>query len=411
MNIQKDFPILSHHPDLVFLDSTSSTQKPSYVIDGLKQYLENDYANIHRGSYDLAENSEKLYIDSKKKLAELIGADSWREIVYTMNSTYAANLLASSARRSNILKKWDIIVLSIVEHHANIVPWQILAEETGAILEYIWLSDDYKLNINELEEKLKNSHVKIVSLTHVSNVTGEIFPLEEVRKLIAPLSSKGEGQGVRFFIDASQSVPHFKIDVQKLWCDALFFTGHKLMADSGIGVLYGKKEFLECLDPWISWWWAISWVHTDTFKSAPIPDKFEPGTPNLSGAVSMLKALEYIEHIWWYETIESIEKELMEYALEGFVKRPELKLQWSKKPDTRVWVFSFSHDTIHALDIADSLADKNICIRAWQHCAEPFMIEHSLTGTCRMSLYIYNTKADIDIFFQALDEAIEKLSW
>lgn len=405
MNIKKDFPIFQNNPWLVFLDSTSTTQKPSYVIDWVRDYLENDYANIHRGSYDLAENSEKLYIDSKKKVAEFIWANSWREIIYTMNSTYAANLLASSIWRSNILKKRDTILLSIVEHHANIVPWQILAESTGALLQYVWIHDDYSLDMNDLEEKLKNPKLKIVSLTHVSNVTWEIFPLEKVWKKLDSLDVKP-----LFFVDASQSVPHFQIDVQKLWCDALFFTGHKIMADSGIWVLYGKKDFLESLKPGISGGWAISWVHKNDFKRAHFPDAFEPGTPNLSGAVSMLKALEYIESIWGYNTLESIETELIEYALEKFSQRPDIHLQGSKSTHSRVWVFSFYNKNIHAIDIADWLAEKNICVRSWQHCAEPFMIDQSIKWTCRMSVYIYNTKEDIDLFFEVLDECIKDLS-
>ena len=421
MHVKKDFPIFQNNPWLVFLDSTSTTQKPSYVIEGIKEYLENDYANIHRGSYSLAENSEKLYISSKKKVADFLGAISWREIVYTMNSTYAANILATSIWNSQILEKWDVILLSIVEHHANIVPWQILASITGAEIQYVWLNKDYSLDIHDLEEKLQNPKLKILSLTHVSNVTWEIFPLEEVSRMInqAPLSSqeRGWGWGVLegrtkplFFIDASQSVPHFQIDVQKLWCDALFFTGHKIMADSGIGILYGKKEFLESLNPGFSGWWAISWVHKDTFKKASLPDAFEPGTPNLSGAASMLRALEYIEDIWWYNTIEKIEQELIDYSLEKFTERAEIHLQWSYKNENRVWVFSFYHTNIHAIDIADWLAEKNICVRAGQHCAEPLMIEQWIKWSCRMSLYIYNTKDDIDMFFTVLDEVIKKLS-
>ena len=404
MSLKKDFPIFLSNSWLVFLDSTSTTQKPSYVIDGVKDYLETSYANIHRGSYSLAENSEKLYIDSKKKVADFIWAESWREVIYTMNSTYAANLLTSSIRRSKILKKWDIILVSIVEHHANIVPWQILAQETGAVLEYVWINDDYSLDMDALQVKLKNPKLKIVSLTHVSNVTGEIFPLEEVGKLIRQWENTP-----LFFIDASQSVPHFKIDVKELWCDALFFTGHKIMADSGIGVLYGRKEFLESLEPGFSGGWAISWVHKDTFKKASVPDAFEPGTPNLSGAVSLLKSLEYIESIWWYETIESFEAELVVYALEKFNQRPEILLQWSISAKNRVGVFSFYHDTIHAVDIADYLAEKNICVRSGQHCAEPFMIDSWIKWSCRMSLYLYNTKEDINRFFEVLDECIESL--
>lgn len=405
MSYKKDFPIFLNNPWLVFLDSTSTTQKPSYVLEKQKKYLETSYSNIHRWSYSLAEKSEEMYVSSKKKVAELIWAASWREVIYTMNSTYAANLLTSSIRRSWILSKGDVILVSIVEHHANIVPWQILAEDTGAELQYIGVDDGYSLDMKDLQEKLKNPKLKIISLTHVSNVTGEIFPLEEVWKIIRELKDE-----VLFFVDASQSVPHFKVDVQKLSCDALFFTWHKIMADSGIGVLYGKEEFLKSLKPSISGGWAISWVKCQDFKVAGLPDAFEPGTPNLSGAMTLIAALEYIEQIWWYEELERIEGVLTKEMLDGFFQRPHIKIQWWTNIKTRVWVFSFTVDGIHSNDIADYLADNDICIRAGQHCAEPLMDTDSISGSCRASLYIYNTSADIQKFFAVLDGCIKDLS-
>lgn len=399
MNIKKDFPIFENNPWIIFLDSTSSSQKPKHVIDGMKEYLEKSYSNIHRGMYDLAQESEKLYLDSKKKVADYIWATSWREIIYTMNSTYAANILASSVGASDMLKKWDIILLSIVEHHANIVPWQILAKQTGAQIQYVDIKNDYSLDMDDFYFKMRNQKIKIVSMTHVSNVTWEIFPL----KLIGEEVKKHKNTPL-FFIDASQSVPHFKVDVEKLQCDALFFTGHKLFADSGIGVLYGRRKFLEELTPSIGGWGAISWVHEDDFKLAPLPDRFEPGTPNMTWAVSLLHALEYIDAIGWYKTIESIEHDLIEYMLEQIWSREYIeKFIGPKTMYSRVWVFSFTMKNIHVSDLADQLAENNICVRSGQHCTEPFMIKQWISGSCRVSFHIYNTREDIDRLFEVLD--------
>lgn len=403
-NLKKDFPILINNSGIVYMDSTATSQKPAYVIDAIKSYLENDYSNIHRGAYTIAENSEKLYIDSKKKVAKFLWALDWREIIYSFNSTYASNLLVSSLKRSSFFKKWDKILVSIVEHHANVVPWLILAEEIWVEIDYININDDFSLDFDDLENKL-DSNVKSISITHVSNVTWEIFDLERLWNLLnEKCPSKWEKP--LFIVDASQSFPHMKIDVKKLWCDFLFFTAHKVMADSWLWVLWWKKDFLENLKPAFSWWWAISWVKKTCFKEAWLPDRFEPGTPNLTWAVSLLRALEYVENIWWYDKIEEIEKELSSYFLEKFDKLSWVKLIWWKILSKRVSVFSFIVDAVHSLDIAEYLAENNICIRAWQHCAEPFMWELWVNHTCRASLYIYNTKEDIDKFFEVLEKAI-----
>ena len=399
MNIKKDFPILNKN-NIVFLDSTASTQKPSHVIDWIKDYLENSYSNIHRWAYNIAEISEDLYNESKEKVSDFIWANSSREIIYTYNSNYAVNIITQTLRFNKVLKKWDKVLLSIVEHHANIVPWLILKEELWIEIEYIWIDENYDLDMNDFDKKYDDS-VKIISLTQVSNVTGQIFELEKIWKQ--------KREDTLFIIDASQSIPHFDIDVQKLNCDFLFFTWHKLMADTWIWILWWKQELLKKLRPIFSWWWAINKVEETCFKEASIPDKFEAGTPNITGAVSLLKALEYIESLWWYSKLENIENELVEYSLKKFNKRKNIKLIWSNKSQNRVWVFSFIIEWVHSLDIADFLAWKNICIRAWQHCAEPFLNTMWLKHTCRMSLYIYNTTDDINRFFEVLDEAILEL--
>lgn len=403
-NFKKDFPIFQNNPWLIYMDSTASSQKPSYVIDAMKTYLENDYSNIHRWSYSLAERSEHMYVASKKKVAEFLCVKNYKEVIYTFNSTYASNLLVWSLKRSAYFKKWDKILVSIVEHHANVVPWLILAEEIWVEIDYIGVLDDYSLDFDDLERKLDDS-VKAVSITHVSNVTWEIFDLEKVWKL---LEKMWENKPL-FIVDASQSFPHMKIDVKKINCDALFFTWHKVMADSWIWVLWGRESLLKDLKPVFSWWWAISWVKKTCFLEAPLPDRFEPWTPNLTWALSLLKALEYIENIGWYEKIEEIELDLNNYVLEKFKDLNWVKLMGWTNPNSRVSVFSFIVDWIHSLDIADFIAEYDICIRAGQHCAEPFMWELWVNHTCRMSLYIYNSKEEIDKFFEALQEAISTL--
>lgn len=400
MNIRNDFPIFKNNDNIIFLDSTASAQKPSYVIDWIKNYLENSYSNIHRGMYSIAQKSEDLYIESKQKVCEIIWASSFREIIYTYNSNYAANIIAQTLRLNKILKSWDKVLLSIVEHHANIVPWLILKEEIWIEIDYINILNDFSLDIKDFEKKYDDK-VKVISITHVSNITWEIFDIEKI------WAKKRED--TLFIIDASQSIPHFKLDVKKINCDFLFFTWHKIMADTWIWVIWWKQSLLTNLKPIFSWWWAISKVEQTCYKCALLPDKFEPGTPNITWAISLLRAIEYIEHIWWYEKLENIEKELTEYSLEKFNTYKNIRLIWSTYKENRIWVFSFVVEWIHSLDIAEYLAWKNICIRAWQHCAEPFLTNLWLAHTCRMSLYIYNTKADIDNFFEALEQAILEL--
>ena len=394
-HLRQDFPIFSHHPDLVFLDSTSSSQKPSYVIDALTQYLQTWYSNIHRGLYDIAIESEKMYFDSKKIIAKHLGGVDFKEIIYTYNSNYALNIISQTLKHNQMLQSWDRVLVSIVEHHSNIVPWLILKEEIWIEVEFVKITDNFDLDFDDFEKKY-TSNTKVIALTHISNVTGQIFDLEKIGSLKRPETL--------FVVDASQSIPHMEVDVKKLNCDFLFFTGHKIFAEAWIGVWWGKKEILETLKPIFSWGGAINEVKETCFKSWALPFRFEPGTPNVNGALSLLKAFEYIENIGGFEKIEEVEKDLVEYALEKFAQYPQIHLIGSKKTDKRVGVFSFYIDGVHALDIADMMAEHNICIRAGQHCTEPFMDSLWIKASARMSLYIYNTFEDIDRFFEVLEE-------
>lgn len=393
-NFKEDFPIFKNNPNLIFLDSTSSTQKPLYVIEGICNYLSTQYSNIHRGLYDIAIQSEKIYFDSKQKVADFLWTQDLKEIIYTYNSNYALNIIAQTLRLNKVLQPWDKVLVSIVEHHSNIVPWLILKEEIGIELEFIKITENFEIDFEDFEKKY-DEKVKVIALTHVSNVTGQIFDLEKIGAL--------KREDTLFIVDASQSFPHFQPKVKDINCDFLFFTAHKVMADSGLWVIWGRRELLEKYKPIFSWGGAINEVKEQCFKSGALPFKFEPGTPNVSWALSLLKALEYIEQIWWYQKIEQIEAELIEYSLDEFKKRPYLKLIWSKESENRVWVFWFYIEGVHALDIADVMAEHNICIRAWQHCTEPFMDYLWISSSARMSLYIYNSKDDIKSFFEVLD--------
>lgn len=396
---RKDFPIFKNNPDLVYLDSTATSQKPAYVIDALSDFYRNDFANIHRWSYTLSEKSEELYDNSKKKVKEFLNANSIQEIIYTYNANYAMNILACSLECSNMLKAWDKVLLTISEHHSNIVPWLNLKEKIGIEIDYVWIKDDFSLDMDDFKSKY-DEKVKIISFTQVSNVTGQIYDLEEIWRL--------KREDTLFIVDASQSFPHMKVDVKKLNSDFLFFTAHKVMAETWLGILWWKKELLSNMKSVFSGGWAINWVKEDSYRQASLPGRFEPGTPHISWAVTLLKALEYIENIWWYEAIDNYDSKLIKYTLERIKEIPELKLVWWINAEKRVGVFSFWLDWFHALDVAEELASKNICVRSWQHCAEPLAIRLGINSTFRMSLYIYNTIEDIDNFFDAIKEILKK---
>lgn len=391
MNFKKDFPIFKNNPDLVFFDSTASSQKPAYVIDSIKDFLENNYANIHRGMYDISIKAEKLYDDSKKIVAKYLWVSDYREIIYTFNTTYAVNLLTLTLKKNNFLKAGDKVLLSITEHHANVVPWLILKEEIWIEVDFVKVSENFDLDFKDFEKKY-DEKVKVISMTQVSNVTWQIFDLEKIWQK--------KREDTIFVVDASQSIPHFSIDVKKLNCDFLFFTGHKIMADSGIWVLWWKREYLEKFTPAISWGWAIWEVTCNSYTDAKIPNKFEAWTPNMTWAVSLLKAFEYVEKIGWFSKIEEVEKPLIEYFLEKLKNFSNIKLIWSQKPENRVWVFSLVFDWKHSHDVAEILAEKNIAVRSWKHCAHPLYNLVWQWNAVRVSFYIYNSKEDIDKFFE-----------
>jgi cysteine desulfurase/selenocysteine lyase len=392
-----DFPIFQTHPDLVFLDSASSAQKPKKVIDAISEYLSLSYSNIHRGAYDLSMESSILYERAKQAVAKKLSARA-DEIVFTYNATYAFNLVTRGLVKSGMLSRGDTVLLSKVEHHANIVPWQILREEYGIQIDWVELHDDGTIDYDSLESKL--SHAKVLSITGASNVTGEILDIDRVKSMFDTLSTKP-----LFILDGSQRFPHMATDVAKYGIDFYVGTGHKVMSDTGIGFFYGRKDILQKMSPAFCGGWAINSVSTEWYEAAWLPFRHEPGTPHIAGAVSLLASLDYIDSIGGYETIESYEKELTEYALERFASLPSgIRLLGSKKSENRLGVFSFVFENHHPNDVAEVLADAGICVRSGHHCTDPLHHSLGIWGSLRASLYIYNTREDVERLVEMLEK-------
>ena len=393
---QKDFPLFTSHPETIYLDSASTAQKPQKVIDALTNILTHSYANIHRWAYDLSEKAEVLYEGSKEKVRLFLSASSKHEIIYTYNATYAINFLTRSLVKSGMLVKWDRILLSVLDHHANIVPWQIIAEEYGIIIDWIGVTPEGRLDLSDLESKIVGS--RLVSVTAASNVTGAITNIAKIRDIVKKDDSKR-----LLVIDGSQAFPHFAVDVVDLDIDFFIATGHKVMSDTGIGILYGKKTLLQKMNPALCGGGAINFVTQEGYEAAGLPYRHEPGTPHIAWAASLLAALEYIESIGGYSVIEAYEKELVEYTLSKIATLPhEIRLIGPKDSESRLGVFAFAFSNRHPGDIAELLAEKGICVRVGHHCTEPLHQYFGLQATLRMSLYIYNTKEDIDTFFSML---------
>lgn len=410
MSVRSDFPIFENNPELIYLDTTATAQKPKAVIDAMVRFLSYDYSNIHRGAYDLSERSELLYEKSKEKVAHWINAESPYEIVYGANSTSLFNMLAQSLARSMWLRKGDRVLLSVIEHHANVVPWLILREDLGIEVEFVGINGDFDIDLEDLRSKY-TPNTRIVATTMVSNVTGKIMDIGRLKSFIDTLPPVENGPFERplLVLDASQAVPNFKVDVRKLGADFVIFTGHKIYADTGIGVLYGKKSLLKTMTPGIGGGGAINYVREDSFEFAGLPNRFEPGTQNLTGAVSVLAALEYLDSIGGYEKLHEIEVPLIEYALEEFAKlSPKVRLVGPLTASERVGIFSFTIEGMHVSDVAEALADEGIAVRAGQHCAEPLHRRIGCLSTVRASIGIYTTKSDLKKFFSTLEKIVNE---
>ncbi len=393
--IRKDFPVLQRkingHP-LVYLDNSATSQKPLKVIETMKRYYENHNANIHRSVHKLAEESTEIFESSRKNIASFINATP-EETIFTKNATESINLVAYAWGLD--LQKGDEIITTIMEHHSNIVPWQFLASR-GIKLKFIDITDDGFLKMDQLENELNNK-TKLVAVTHVSNVLGTINPIEEI-------TSMAHDAGALCLIDAAQSVPKLPVDVKKINCDFLAFTAHKMLGPMGMGVLYGKKEILEKMNPFNYGGDMIRSVTTEGSTWNDLPWKFEAGTSNVSGAVGLSTAIDYLKKIGM-DWVRSHDKNMMQYAIDVLSAIKGIKIYGPLTAENKSSALSFNLGDIHPHDLATILNDKGIAIRSGHHCAQPLMKRLGVSATSRASFYIYNTLEEIDKFAEALEHA------
>ncbi len=392
--IKKDFPILENK-DIVYLDSSATTQKPIQVINAIEDYYKRYNANPHRGAYSLSIEATEEYENVRSKIAKFINARYSEEIIFSKNATESLNLIAYSYGMDN-LKKDDEVVLSIMEHHSNLVPWQKVTKLTESKLNYMYINENYELSDEEIENKITDK-TKIVGITHISNVLGTI---NDIKKIIKFAHKKG----AVVVVDATQSIQHMSIDVQELDADFLVFSGHKMMAPLGIGVLYGKKELLNKMNPFLMGGDMIEYVYEQETTYAPLPNKFEAGTQNVEGVIGLGAAIDYIEKLG-YDNIQKIEKELLDYAMEKLSELDYLELYVTPNSKNHSGVISFNIKGVHPHDVASILDSEGVCVRSGNHCAQPLLRYMGLDSTCRVSFYIYNTKEDVDKLVSALNKA------
>ena len=396
---REDFPILKRkikNNDLIFFDNGATTQKPIQVIDAISDYYKNYNSNIHRSVYTLGDESEKIYEESKHLVKEFINANSHEEIIYTSGTTESMNFIARIIEQD--VEDGDEIILTYMEHHANLVPWQQLAIRKNLTLRFLDLDELGRININQLKE-LINDKTKIVSICHASNVLGNINPVYEIGSLL-------KDKDIYFVVDAAQSVPHMKIDVDKMNCDFLAFSAHKMCGPTGIGVLYGKKNLLEKFDPVEFGGGMIGVVEEKLSTWAILPDKFEAGTPLLAEAAGLGATIKYLENIG-LENIESYTKELTKYLYDELSKISNIKIYGTNEIGDRVSLVSFNLEGVHPHDLTSFLDEKGICIRAGHQCTQPLLGKLGAYSVARASLYFYNSKEEIDFFIQVLKETKE----
>ncbi|MEO7001217.1 MAG: cysteine desulfurase [Ktedonobacterales bacterium] len=393
-----DFPILSREINgspLIFLDSAASSQKPSAVLDAMDHFARTSYANIHRGAYTLSEEATQAYERARKKIARFINARTAREVIYTRNTTESINLVARSWADAN-LHADDAILLTEMEHHSNIVPWQLAAARTGAHLVYVPVTDDGELDQDAYTHLLEQHHPKLVAITQMSNVLGTLPPVK-------PMIDQAHAVGALVLLDGAQSVPHLSVDVRALGCDFLAFSGHKMLGPTGIGILWGRQELLEAMPPFMGGGDMIREVRLDASTWNDLPWKFEAGTPAIIEAVGLGAAVDYLSALGM-ERVRAHEHALTQYALERLAAVPGMTI-YGPPADRRGGVVSFTLGDIHAHDLATLLDRDGIAIRAGHHCAQPLMERYHLAATARASFYVYTTSAEIDTLADALIRA------
>ena len=395
-NIKQDFPIF-YNRKISYLDSGATTQKPSQVINALNKFYENYNANPHRGAYSLSIEATEIYESTRAKIAKFINAKHPEEVIFSKNASESLNLIAYSYGLDN-LKNGDDVVLSIMEHHSNLVPWQYVTKKTGSNLKYMYINNEYEISKEEIESKI-TENTKIVGITHVSNVLGTINNVKEIIKY-------AHKKGAIVIVDASQSIPHMKIDVQDLNADFLVFSGHKMLAPLGIGVLYGKREILNQMNPFIMGGDMIEYVYEQETTYAPLPNKFEAGTQNVEGVIGLGAAIDYIENLG-YDNIKQIETKLVKYARSELSKLEFLDIYMTPNESNHSSVISFNIKGVHPHDVASILDSEGVCVRSGNHCAQPLLRYLGFDSTCRASFYIYNTQEDVDNLVKALIKAYD----
>ena len=378
---------------IVYLDNGATTQKPEAVIKAVADYCTYCNANPHRGAYELSVKATDIYETARVRTQQFIGAARPEEIVFTKNATEALNLVAYSYGRANI-REGDEIVITVSEHHSNIVPWQFVAKARGATLKYIYLSEDGNLSAEDIAAQI-TAKTKIVAVTHVSNVLGLV---NDVRTI----ADRAHAVGAVIVVDGSQSVPHIAVDVQTMDADFFAFSGHKMLSPMGIGVLYGKHDILDAMPPFLFGGDMIDYVGEQETTYAELPAKFEAGTQNVSGASGLIAAIDYLEKVG-FDRIERIERDLISYALPKLRELPFVELYGCDSTrDNKTGIITFNVKDIHPHDVASILDSYGVAIRAGHHCAQPLMRYLGQNATCRVSFYLYNTHEDIDRFIEAL---------
>lgn len=394
--IQEQFPLLQQKVNgkqIVYLDNAATAQRPLSVLKAVDDFYRRDNANPHRGVYELAVRATNAFEDSRRVIADFIGVKDPAEVIFTRNATEALNLIAYSYGM-NFLSAGDGITISVAEHHSNLVPWQHVAKTTGASLDYLYLTDGGRISDEEIEKKITKK-TKLVSVAEISNVLGVRFPVEKIVK-------RAHEVGAVVVLDCAQSVPHMQVDVEALGVDFATFSGHKMYAPLGIGVLWGRRSLLEQMPPFLSGGDMIDSVEEQVTTFAPLPQKFEAGTQDAAGAVGLAAAARFMQEIGW-EEITRIEHELMAYALEEMQKLPYVTILGGDIPaEERYGVISFNVQDVHPHDVASILDADGVCVRAGHHCAQPLLHYLDLYATSRISFAVYNTKQDIDAFIDSL---------
>lgn len=396
--IKKDFPILSREINgkpLAYLDNAATSQKPSSVIKAITDYYENHNANVHRGIHALSEEATQMYEDSRKNVARFIGADSQEEVIFTKGCTESLNRVAFEWAFEN-LKEGDIILTTDMEHHSNLIPWQRVTERTGAKLKVLPTDSNGDVSLSVFEKEI-TPEVKLVAVTHASNVLGTILPVKKICNLAKKV-------GAVVVVDGAQAAPHLRVNVAGLGCDFYCFSGHKMLGPTGIGVLWGKRELLEKLEPYEYGGGMIKQVEVKKSTWADLPEKFEAGTPNIAGAIGLSAAVDYLNKVGM-ENIQKHEEELNKYALNKLSEVPDLTVLGGKDPTMRTGLVSFTVKGIHGHDVAAVLNSEGVAVRSGHHCAQILHKKLGISSSTRASYYLYNDKEDIDRLVAGIKKA------